>query len=345
VSRAAYVQVVGLEPKGLRRPSPIIPGLPSNLDESLAIGLEESSNVVSALFREQAARFAVQRTRGELNPRVDLEANYSQSYSTTQFIDEQETASVTGRLTIPFYQGGEVRARVRQAKHTHVSRLQQVEQARNETTAEVTSAWSRLVAARAQIQSDNIAANAARTALDGVREEERVGQRTLLDVLDAEQEVLETEVIRVSTRRDLVVASFALLSAIGRLEAEQISVVDLVYEPEVNYEQVRNDWWSTTITTREPPRPPASTEIGLTRVARPVDDDHMSNDFADSPLSLKDTMTDTRYVEVEAPLSEADAGVAIGLRGSAQPRFPMTHGFKSLHPEAVIEDFLRRTLR
>ena len=91
--------------------------------------------MVSALYREQAARFAVDVIRGELLPTVQLEANYTKRYDPSVNIDETETTLVTGRVTVPFYTGGEVQARVRQAKHTHVQRLQEIEQARSEVQA------------------------------------------------------------------------------------------------------------------------------------------------------------------------------------------------------------------
>ena len=146
-------------------------------------------------------------------------------------IDETETTLVTGRVTVPFYTGGEVQARVRQAKHTHIQRLQEIEQARTEVQAQVVTAWSQLEAAKAAVESDTTAVNANRIALAGVREEERVGQRTLLDVLNAEQELLNAEVNLVTDQRNVLVASYAVLSTIGRLNAQELGTAALVYDP------------------------------------------------------------------------------------------------------------------
>ena len=163
-------------------------------------------------------------------------------------IDFQETTTVTGRLTVPFYSGGEVEARIRQAKHTHVSRLQEIEQARTEVLAQVVAAWSQLIAARAQLESDQASVDANRIALAGVREEERVGQRTLLDVLNAEQELLNSEVNLVTTKRNLVVASYNVLSTIGRLNSQELGVASLVYDPDAHYLEVRRKWFDVNIT-------------------------------------------------------------------------------------------------
>src|SRR5262249_56747169 len=130
-------------------------------------------------------------------------------------------ARAAGGMTVSCYTGGEVEARVRQAKHSHVSRLQAIEQARTGVQAQVVAAWSQLVAAKAQLESDQASVDASRIALAGVREEERVGQRTLLDVLNAEQELLNSEVNLVTTKRNLVVASYNVLSTIGRLNSQE----------------------------------------------------------------------------------------------------------------------------
>ncbi len=246
-SRAVFERVVGHPPSNLVEPGPsrIVP---QTVQASVEISGRENPSVVAALYLEQAARLAVDQIRGELLPSVELEANYARRFDSSSSFDEAETTTVTGRVTVPFYTGGEVQARVRQAKHTHVSRLQQIEQARTEVQAQVVAAWSQLAAARAQIESDQASVDANRIALAGVREEERVGQRTLLDVLNAEQELLNSEVNLVTTKRNLVVASYAVLSTIGRLNAQELGVAALVYDPEQHYHDVRRKWFDINIT-------------------------------------------------------------------------------------------------
>ena len=100
----------------------------------------------------------------------------------------------------------------------------------------------------AQLESDQASVDANRIALAGVREEERVGQRTLLDVLNAEQELLNSEVNLVTTKRNLVVASYAVLSTIGRLNAQELGMAGLVYDPEAHYNEVRRKWFDINIT-------------------------------------------------------------------------------------------------
>ena len=178
-SRATFERVIGHPPSGLVEAKPSTQ-VPKSLNESTEIAARESPAVVAALYREQTARFAIEVIRGEKLPTVQLEANYGKRFDSAASIDEVETTTVTGRVTMPFYTGGEVEARIRQAKQTHVQRLQEIEQARTEVQAQVVTAWSQLQAAQAAVESDQASVDANRIALAGVREEERVGQRTLL---------------------------------------------------------------------------------------------------------------------------------------------------------------------
>ena len=246
-SRAAFERVIGHPPSNLVDPgaSRLVPG---TLNGSIEISARESPRGGGLALpgaggaprgRPYPRRVAARgQPRGELRPRFDPSSSTESTEATT----------VTGRLTVPFYTGGEVQARVRQAKHTHVSRLQEIEQARTEVQAQVVAAWSQLAAARPQLESDQASVDANRIALAGVREEERVGQRTLLDVLNAEQELLNSEVNLVTTKRNLVVASYAVLSAIGRLNAQELGVAGIVYDPEAHYLEVRRKWTDINIT-------------------------------------------------------------------------------------------------
>jgi outer membrane protein len=246
-SRAVFEREIGHPPSNLVEPRPSSLA-PKTVGESTEIALRESPLVVAALYREQAARFNIDLIRGELLPSVQLEANYARRLDPSTNIEDAESTTVTGRLTVPFYSGGEVEARVRQAKQTQMQRLQEIEQTRTEVQAQVVTAWSQLQAAKAAVESDQVAVAANRVALAGVREEERVGQRTLLDVLNAEQELLNSEVTLVTDRRNVVVASYTLLFAVGRLTAQELGVSSLVYDPEQHYQEVRNKWFDISIT-------------------------------------------------------------------------------------------------
>ncbi|MGQ0457696.1 MAG: TolC family outer membrane protein [Hyphomicrobium sp.] len=248
-SRGIYEQVVGSPARNLSEPNPNSPLVPRSLEEAVAIGNQENPQVVGALYNEQAGRYLVDQIRGELLPQAQVEATYSERFDPSIGTDRTESTSVVGRLNVPIYQaGGETFARVRQAKHTHVSLIQQIEQARSLVQSQVVQAWSELQAFRAQSASDRAQIEANRTALNGVREEEKVGQRTLLDVLDAQQELLNSQVLLETTKRNILVGTYALIAAIGRLNVAELGVASVAYEPETHYDEVRRKPWGVDIT-------------------------------------------------------------------------------------------------
>lgn len=250
-SRANYERVVGRAPAALREPALPKKLLPKSVQDATETGTRENPLIVQALYREQAARLQVELVWGELLPTVQLEAAYSRRFDPSRSLDEQETGSITGRLNVPIYAAGDVHARVRAAKQTHIAALQTVEQQRLQTQSDVVTAWSSYIAAEAQLISDRTQAEANRIALRGVREEEKVGQRTVLDVLNAEQDFLNSEVNLVGTQRNLIVAAYTVVSQIGRLNVSELDVTDTVYDPEAHYFEVRRKWWGVSITDRD----------------------------------------------------------------------------------------------
>jgi outer membrane protein len=247
-SRGNFERHVGRPPNNLVEPKPAGKRLPRSLEEAIAVSSRENPTVISALYREQGARHTIDRIWGELLPTLTLEANYSRRFEPSSLIDQTESSSVIGRLTVPLYTSGEVQARVRQAKHTHISRIQEIEQNRADIQSQVVAFWSQLSAARAQLESDNAQVSALATALAGVREEEKVGQRTLLDILNAEQELLNAQVNQAATKRNIVVASYSVLSSIGRLNIQELDAASEVYDPSLHYFEVRRKWWGVSIT-------------------------------------------------------------------------------------------------
>ncbi len=248
-TRAAFERTVGQSADGLIEPSLKLSMLPKSETEAVNIADQENPNIVAALYAEQAARFNVDRIRGALLPQVRVEADYTDRYDDQFENGNVDTAQVRGVLEVPLYQqGGIVFAQVRQAKHEHVARLQDIEQARVVVRANAIAAWSQLLGARAQLDSAKAAVEANTVALTGVREEERVGQRTLIEVLNAQQELLNSQVNLVTTRRNVIVAAYALQAALGRLDALSLGVTGTIYDPEAHYEEVRRQWFGISIT-------------------------------------------------------------------------------------------------
>ena len=254
-SRATYQRIVGRAPGTLRDPGPAKQGLPKNVDEALSRGGERSPVILGAIFRERSQDHVVKQTEGELLPSVDLQANFTRSFdSSVGSGDRQDVTTVTGRVSVPIYEAGEVSARIRQNVETRSQLRYQIDEARELVRANVTSAWGTLVSSRAQITSDAAQVEANQVALSGVKEEEKVGQRTVLDVLNAEQEFLNAQVTLATSRRDLVVASYSVLQAMGQLSTAVLQLPVEQYDPSSHYSAVRNKaWgWSASYEGQEP---------------------------------------------------------------------------------------------
>ena len=247
-SQAVYERVVGSPPGQLvdvKEPTRL---MPKSMKDAEEVAQRENPLIVNALYLEQAARYTVEQIRGELLPQVSLNASYTRAHDPSRTVDEQETGTVTTTMTVPIYSNGSIEARVRQAKHTHVSRIQTINQVRAEQLALVVGAWARYSSAKAQGVSTAVQVKANQTALTGVREEYRVGQRTLLDVLNAEQALLNSRVLEVTASRDGVVQAYTLLQTIGRLSAAEMGLGGEFYDAEVNYLETRRKWYGLAIT-------------------------------------------------------------------------------------------------
>ena len=191
-ARAFYANVVGHEPNDLRFPGPPA-GLPRSVAEAQAIALVENPLIVSALYNEQAASATVDQVRGGLLPSASIEASWGDEYNTSGVSFERSTL-VAGRLNVPLYDGGATHAAVRQAKQIHLAQIQTIAAVRAQVQQAVATAWSQLEAARARAELGNARKKNSQIALKGVRSEETIGQRSLLDVLNAEQDILDSEV-------------------------------------------------------------------------------------------------------------------------------------------------------
>lgn len=244
-SVARYRQTVGAEPRSLAPGRPVENLLPKSLPAALQLGLAGHPAIVASLHGVDAAELQVKVTEADLYPVVGVRGLVQQRYDNQFFGDNRLSASVVGTLTIPIYEGGQVYARTRQAKETAGQRRIEVDTQRDTVRAAIISAWGGLEAAKAQITAAQAQVQAAETALAGVREEAKVGQRTTLDVLNAQQELVSARSSLVTAQRDRVVASYSVLSAIGKLSAQTLKLKAEIYDARQHYEQVKGLWWGT----------------------------------------------------------------------------------------------------
>ena len=243
-SRATYRQVIGLEPGRLAPASPVDRFSPRVLPQAIVAARARHPSVTTVMFNVDAALFQVKIAESALYPTLNLVGSAQKTYGSTSSINilESFSASAAGQLTIPVYQGGTEYASIRQAKETLQQRRTDLEVARDQAQQSLVQAWGQLEAAKAQIIATQSQVDASEIALNGVREEARVGQRTTLDVLNAQQELVNARVSLVTAQRDRVVASYSLLAAAGGLSAQTLHLAVPIYEPTVHYHQVRDNW-------------------------------------------------------------------------------------------------------
>jgi outer membrane protein len=242
-SKAAYRQTVGVEPGKLSAASPVDRFSPRTLPAAIEVGRAYNPSVAAAMFGIDVALLQVKINEGALAPVVSAQLNAQQSWETNTSTQlRQFNASAVATVTVPIYQGGSEYSLVRQSKETLGQQRINLDTARDQVQANVQQAWGQLEAAKAQIQATTAQVNSAEIALNGVREEARVGQRTTLDVLNAQQELVNARVALVTAQHDRVVASYSLLSAVGGLTVQGLGLRTSVYDPMTHYQQVRDVW-------------------------------------------------------------------------------------------------------
>ncbi len=266
--QALFAQYIGHPAGTLRDPGPPERLLPKSLQGAIDISEAESPGILGAVFRERAQEHQVKEVKGQLLPSLTLNASYTraaQPFGEPNVTDLEDTR-VFGQLTVPLYEAGSVSAQIRQAIETLSQRRQQVDEQRELARQNVSSQWGLVIAARGNVAAGKSAVEATRIALEGVREEERVGQRTILDVLNSEQQYLNAQVNLVSFQRDLVVASYGVLAYMGRLTASDIALEAELYDPTRYYGEVKDSWfgWGASIDSEEDPRVAPVIEEGRT---------------------------------------------------------------------------------
>jgi outer membrane protein len=244
-SRANYRQIIGIEPCARMAPGASVDRLsPRTVDGAVARARNEHPSVTTSMYNVDVAALQVKVAEGALYPTLAAVGSVQKSLGpTTQLgIIESLNASLAAQLSVPIYQGGAEYAAIRQSKETLGQRRLDLDTARDQVQSTVVQSWGQLEAAKAQIAATTAQVTAAEVALNGVREEARVGQRTTLDVLNAQQVLVNARVALVTAQRDRVVASYTVLAAVGSLSPQVLGLRIEVYDPMVHYQQVRDAW-------------------------------------------------------------------------------------------------------
>jgi outer membrane protein len=243
-ARAAYIAVVGMPPTNLT-----LPEVPADLPESLIaaaeLATERNPQVVAAEFEERSTVDTVDQVRGELLPELNLRGEAVRGYDTGVIDGRVDDFRATVNLVVPLYQGGAVYSRVRQAKQAVSEQRRIVDDQRRAAAQLATTAWSNYLASRASVEAFTTEVRANEVAVDGVLREQAVGTRTVLDVLDTQQDLLESQRSLVGARRDELQYAYEVKQAIGTLTAELLGLPVDYYDSEAYYRDVRNRWFGT----------------------------------------------------------------------------------------------------
>jgi len=242
-TRANFRRIIGNEPVALAPGSPVDRFLPATLPSAIELSLIENPNVTAAMYGIDVNFLQVKVNEGALLPTVTLQASVQQSYEQQMTIFRTFGASAIAQISAPIYQGGAEYSLIRQSKENLAQQRLNLEQVRDQTRANTVTAWGQLVAGKAQVASAQAQVTASEIALNGVREEAKAGQRTTLDVLNAQQALVNARVALVTAQHDRVVASYSVLSAVGRLSPQVLNLSTTSYDPSVHYQQVRDSWY------------------------------------------------------------------------------------------------------
>ena len=245
VDRAAYQRDVGMPPGKLIAPAGL-PPLPTTRDSAINLAATGNPNVIAAQFTQQAGEDDIKVVRGQLLPQVGLTASWQHSRdsgSSSGFGGERaDESQIVAQVTVPLYEGGAVYSQTRQAQQVVAQRKSLVDDARRAAAQSAATFWEQIVSDRATIVSLQSAIRANEIALDGTQQEAAVGQRTVLDILNAEQVLLQSRVNLVSSQHDEIVAELSLSSAVGTLTAKSLALPVELYDPDKNFATVRDKW-------------------------------------------------------------------------------------------------------
>lgn len=242
-ARAVYQTQVGELPGSLANPPDPVGTLPANLDDTISAALASNPNVITADYTERASKANIDVVRGALLPSLNLTGTAQHEDDTLSTPDKwRDTLTALIQLNIPIYQGGAVWSQLRQAYETDRQNQQLLDQARRDARELATRSWDAWQTARSRVNSLRDQTQANELALNGVRQEALLGSRTVLDVLNAEQELLNSQVALVRADHDAVIAAYQVRQAVGTLTAQGMSLPVALYNPDQNYHQVRNKW-------------------------------------------------------------------------------------------------------
>jgi outer membrane protein len=243
-TKANYRRIIGTEPHDLTPGMPVDRFSPRTLDAAVTQAASQNPLVTAAMYDVDVALLQVKIAETGLYPTLVLQGSaQTQQFNSSDTAFRLFNSTLQTRLTVPIYQGGSEYSVIRQNKETVGQQRLNVDQVRDQVRANVVNYWGQLEATKAQTEAAERQVKYAGSALNGVRDEAQVGQRTTLDVLNAIQALLNARLNLITAQHDRVAASYNLLSGVGRLSPGVLGLPAQIYDPRVHYHQVRDSWF------------------------------------------------------------------------------------------------------
>ena len=249
-SKAIYEQIIGETPKDLTEPKDIESFFPTSMEKALEYAKKNNFSLRAAKQNLKAKKYDVRVSKGDLLPTVNayaLAGRVKTENYTTDKNPTSDSVELGVNFSMPLYNAGASRAKIRQSKYYHWQAQEDLLNAEDELLSSITSNWEYLSANKAKIESVKAQVKAYQVALDGVREEEALGNRTVLDVLNQYQYLLNAEVEEVTTRHNYYVSGLSLLQAMGKLTAKELKLNVDLYDADDKYKDTSGKWLSTSI--------------------------------------------------------------------------------------------------
>jgi outer membrane protein len=244
ISKEIYKQVIGDPPGPLVAASPVDRLIPTSEGGAVELAANQHPAVLGASYDVDTATVSIKLAESALLPTLSVQGSVSRQVQSDPTLTTSQTdqASVIGQLNVPIYDGGTAASQTRQAKEVASQSRMVLEQMRNQTRTAVVSAWVSNEGTKVALRAAESEVKSADIALQGVRREAAGGQRTTIDVLNAQQDLTNARTRQIGAQRDRVIASYTLLSAVGRLDVHALNLNTPDYSPDVHYHQVRDAW-------------------------------------------------------------------------------------------------------
>jgi outer membrane protein len=242
-STANYTAVIGVPPENLHPASPVDRHVPGTLAAAEQVAAAQNPNVTAAMYGIDVAYLQVKINEGALFPTLLFQGSVQQSSQPVAGVASQFTAAAIGQLNIPIYQGGAEYALIRQSKESLGQQQLNLDLVLRQARANVAQYWAQVIATKGELQKAKEQVAAAEAAVNGMLKEITVGERTTLDLLIVQQNLVNARGALITAQHDRIVSSYNLLAATGRLSPTELALPTVVYDPSVHYQQIRDAWF------------------------------------------------------------------------------------------------------